>query len=54
MTERRTSEDYVVLEELLQPTMDEMDAIASRGGLLRVCQRVSPTWTRSRTDSPAR
>ena len=33
VTERRTSEDYVVLEELLQPTMDEMDAIASRGGL---------------------
>jgi replicative DNA helicase len=33
VTERRTTEDYVVLEELLQPTMDEMDAIASRGGL---------------------
>ena len=33
VTERRSSEDYVVLEELLQPTMDEMDAIASRGGL---------------------
>ena len=33
VTERRMSEDYVVLEELLQPTMDEMDAIASRGGL---------------------
>ncbi len=33
VTSRRTAEDYVVLEELLQPTMDEMDAIASRGGL---------------------
>ncbi len=33
VTERRTSEDYVVLEELLQPTMDEIDAIASRGGV---------------------
>jgi replicative DNA helicase len=33
VTERRTTEDYVVLEELLQPTMDEMDAIASRGGM---------------------
>ena len=33
VTERRTSEDYVVLEELLQPTMDEIDAIASNGGL---------------------
>jgi replicative DNA helicase len=32
VTERRTSEDYAPLEELLQPTMDEIDAIASRGG----------------------
>ncbi|MEO7124673.1 MAG: replicative DNA helicase [Nakamurella sp.] len=32
VTERRTGEDYVVLEDLLQPTMDEIDAIASRGG----------------------
>ncbi|HEX3786262.1 MAG TPA: replicative DNA helicase [Pseudonocardiaceae bacterium] len=32
VTERRTTEDYVSLEELLQPTMDEIDAIASRGG----------------------
>jgi replicative DNA helicase len=31
VTERRTSEDYASLEELLQPTMDEIDAIASRG-----------------------
>src|SRR5947209_986621 len=27
------SEDYIALEELLQPTMDEIDAIASRGGV---------------------
>src|SRR5699024_7428461 len=33
VTERRTSEDYVPLEELLQPTMDEIDSIATRGGL---------------------
>ncbi|WP_211325160.1 replicative DNA helicase [Williamsia limnetica] len=33
VTERRTAEDYVALEELLQPTMDEIDSIASRGGL---------------------
>ncbi|WP_020496737.1 replicative DNA helicase [Sciscionella marina] len=33
VTERRTAEDYVILEELLQPTMDEIDAIASRGGI---------------------
>ncbi|HEY1570651.1 MAG TPA: replicative DNA helicase [Pseudonocardiaceae bacterium] len=32
VSERRMSEDYVSLEELLQPTMDEIDAIASRGG----------------------
>nr|WP_042183891.1 replicative DNA helicase [Kibdelosporangium sp. MJ126-NF4]CEL15943.1 Replicative DNA helicase [Kibdelosporangium sp. MJ126-NF4]CTQ93867.1 Replicative DNA helicase (EC 3.6.1.-) [Kibdelosporangium sp. MJ126-NF4] len=32
VTERRTTEDYVALEELLQPTMDELDAISSRGG----------------------
>ncbi len=32
VTERRTTEDYVVLEELLQPTMDEIDAIATAGG----------------------
>jgi replicative DNA helicase len=32
VTERRTSEDYIALEELLQPTMDEIDAIASNGG----------------------
>lgn len=34
VTERRTSEDYLRLEDLLQPTMDEIDAIASRGGNL--------------------
>jgi len=33
VTERNTSEDFVALEELLQPTMDEIDAIASRGGV---------------------
>ncbi|WP_034275730.1 replicative DNA helicase [Haloechinothrix halophila] len=33
VTERRASEDYVALEELLQPTMDEIDAIASHGGV---------------------
>ncbi|MEI7716737.1 MAG: DnaB-like helicase N-terminal domain-containing protein, partial [Mycobacterium sp.] len=32
---RRTSEDFVALEDLLQPTMDEIDAIASNGGLAR-------------------
>lgn len=33
VTERRASEDFVALEELLQPTMDEIDAIASQGGI---------------------
>ena len=35
VTERRTTEDFVVLEHLLQPTMDEIDAIASQGGIAR-------------------
>ncbi len=35
VTEGRTSEDFVPLEQLLQPTMDEIDAIASNGGLAR-------------------
>ena len=46
VTERRTSEDYVILEELLQPTMDEIDAIATRGGRRLACRPASPTWTR--------
>lgn len=32
VSERRISEDYVVLQDLLQPTMDEIDEIASHGG----------------------
>jgi replicative DNA helicase len=32
VTEKRSSEDYTVLEELLQPTMDEIEASSSRGG----------------------
>ncbi|MBS9533804.1 replicative DNA helicase [Mycobacterium sp. M1] len=35
VAERRTSEDFVPLEDLLQPTMDEIDAIASHGGISR-------------------
>ena len=35
VTDRRTSEDFVALESLLQPTMDEIDAIASQGGISR-------------------
>ncbi|MBP2455251.1 replicative DNA helicase [Mycolicibacterium lutetiense] len=35
VTERRASEDFVALEDLLQPTMDEIDAIASSGGISR-------------------
>ncbi|WP_204804887.1 replicative DNA helicase [Mycobacterium riyadhense] len=33
VADRRLSEDFVPLEDLLQPTMDEIDAIASNGGL---------------------
>ena len=32
VTERQSSEDYTLLEELMQPTMDELEAIGSRGG----------------------
>ncbi|WP_409435819.1 replicative DNA helicase [Mycobacterium sp. SMC-14] len=35
VAERRSSEDFVPLEDLLQPTMDEIDAIASHGGIAR-------------------
>ncbi|SON59725.1 Replicative DNA helicase [Mycobacterium simulans] len=35
VADRRLSEDFVPLEDLLQPTMDEIDAIASNGGLAR-------------------
>ncbi|UQX10999.1 replicative DNA helicase [Candidatus Mycobacterium methanotrophicum] len=35
VTDRRLSEDFVPLEDLLQPTMDEIDAIASNGGISR-------------------
>src|ERR1700744_5745572 len=35
VADRRTSEDFVPLEDLLQPTMDEINAIASNGGISR-------------------
>jgi replicative DNA helicase len=35
VADRRTTEDFVPLEDLLQPTMDEIDAIASSGGVSR-------------------
>lgn len=34
VTERRASEDFKPLAELMQPTLDEMEAISSRGGQL--------------------
>ncbi|WP_304658891.1 replicative DNA helicase [Mycobacteroides abscessus] len=35
VTEQRRNEDSVALEDLLQPTMDELDDLASGGGLAR-------------------
>ncbi|MFV8141918.1 replicative DNA helicase [Mycolicibacterium senegalense] len=35
VTQRRASEDFVPLEDLLQPTMDELDLLASQGGVAR-------------------
>ncbi len=32
VTEKRSNEDYALLEDLMQPTMDELEAIGSRGG----------------------
>ncbi|MDX6267096.1 MAG: replicative helicase [Frankiales bacterium] len=34
VTERRTSDDYELLEALMQPTMDELEAIGGRNGLM--------------------
>jgi replicative DNA helicase len=34
VTERRTSEDYLVLEQLINPTLEEMESIANRDGSL--------------------
>jgi replicative DNA helicase len=34
VTERRTSEDYTLLEDLMQPTMDELEAIGGRNGMM--------------------
>jgi len=34
VTERRTSEDYTLLEDLMQPTMDELEAIGGRSGAM--------------------
>ena len=33
VTERRTTEDYTIIEELLQPTIDEIDEIHTAGGM---------------------
>ena len=45
VTERRAGEDFKPLSELMQPTLDEMEAIASRGGGCPACRPVSPTST---------
>jgi len=34
VTERRSGEDYTLLEELMQPTLDELEAISSRSGAM--------------------
>ena len=49
VTEKRMSEDYSRLEDILQPTMDELDAIASRGGSAAACPPASATSTSSPT-----
>jgi replicative DNA helicase len=34
VTERRISEDFAVLAEMLQPTLDEIEAVGSQGGVM--------------------
>ncbi len=34
VTERRTNDDYTILSDLLQPTMDEIEAIGATGGVM--------------------
>ena len=34
MTERRVSEDFAVLADMLQPTLDEIEAIGAHGGVM--------------------
>ncbi|MBD0324492.1 MAG: AAA family ATPase, partial [Aldersonia sp.] len=34
VTERRVSEDFAVLAEMLQPTLDEIEAVGAQGGLM--------------------
>jgi replicative DNA helicase len=34
VTERRVSEDFAVLADLLQPTLDEIEAVGAQGGLM--------------------
>ena len=34
VTERRVSEDFAILSDLLQPTLDEIEAVGSQGGLM--------------------
>ncbi|OLE24903.1 MAG: replicative DNA helicase [Actinobacteria bacterium 13_1_20CM_3_71_11] len=34
VTDRRVSEDFAILSELLQPTLDEIEAVGSQGGVM--------------------
>src|SRR5206468_8888692 len=34
VTERRLSEDFAILSDLLQPTLDEIEAVGSQGGVM--------------------
>jgi replicative DNA helicase len=34
ITERRTSEDFAALAEMLQPTLDEIEAVGAQGGMM--------------------
>ena len=34
VTERRVSEDFAILADLLQPTLDEIEAVGAQGGVM--------------------
>ena len=55
VTSQRTSEDYHVLEDLMPAALEEIEAIANRGGGMVGCPPGSPTSMRSPTVcTPAR
>jgi replicative DNA helicase len=49
VTERRISEDYLPLSEIMEGTLDEIDAINFAAASSPASPPASPTWTNSPT-----